>query len=534
MTSLAELLAPNKECSIDFVGSVGKTPYGKLWDQGRAVAAWTGRSGKPLAMVLTNSAACVAVLLGAIQAGIELVSIPTPPRGADLDWYTSFVRDACMQRDADCLIVDQSHLPWLPDLNGIAYATYDNVLGAPGHGVQDPSNFRLVQFTSGSTSDPRGVLLGENKIRANILSIAERLELEPGDSACSWLPLSHDMGLIGMLLTGMNGITNHTPGGVFTLMKPEQFLRDPGHWMRLCSDSGTTITASPSFGLEMTLRRQIGQSINLRKLRVLITGAEPIREESLTAFQQGFASVGFDDKAHCPAYGLAEASLAVTMTAPGEPWTALTVEPDDLIAGTVQTAPRDGMSLVGSGRPLEGMEIRTMNSEGRVGEIQVRGPSLLDGYSNGENPVSDSGWLTTNDLGFIRDGMLFIVGRIDDVLFAAGRKVFASDVEMHVGSINEVRTGRVVAFSGNGHLTILAEADSREQPSAIDTARMVKDIRRVVVGRTGIAPTVVGVVGRGLLPMTASGKVRRGAVREHLSRGELTLLTGSTREADQT
>jgi acyl-CoA synthetase (AMP-forming)/AMP-acid ligase II len=424
-------------------------------------------------------------------------------------------------------VIDAAYLPLLPELNGITYASYDEVLTHRGDGDADPTSFRLVQYTSGSTSDPRGVVLDQSQILANIRSIIERLQPAPGDSACSWLPLSHDMGLIGMLLSAIVGANTHTNGGDYALMTPEGFLRNPGRWLQVCSEYQSTITAAPNFGFEMALRRQINGPLDLSALRVCITGAEPVNAASLQRFADTFVPMGFANKAHCPAYGLAEATLAVAMSDPDDLWSGLPVDPDELLEGKVKIDP-EGMSVVGAGYALENMEVKIDALSEEIGEIVIRGASVLRAYSDGSLATDGDGWFRTSDLGFFRDEELYVVGRRDDVLFAAGRKVFAVDVERHVGELPGVRVGRVVALTTPADgITVLVEADEVAADPSGSFSQLAEAVRQRVTSRTGVAPRAVGVVKRGHLPMTASGKNRRRETQASLGHERLEILRGS-------
>jgi fatty-acyl-CoA synthase len=524
--TLAALLAPTQhEVRLHFLDE-GITPtLSDLWKFGESVSRWIGGPKEPLAAVLSNTSSCVAFLLGVIQCGAELSSIPAPPRGADFDWYASFVAEACRQRGASRLVVDDAYLPLLPELPGISYSSFGQVLNARGRGPTNPASFQLIQFTSGSTADPRGVVLGQDRISANVDSILTSLELEPGDGTCSWLPLSHDMGLIGMLLSAISGCSHRTQGGDVVILTPEQFLRDPGCWLAACSEFRSTITAVPNFGFEMALRRKPPVGLDLSALRVCITGAEPINAETLDRFSDAFHQAGYLDTSHCPAYGLAEATLAVTMTRPKEPWSSIDLNRDRLAAHKVQEE-AGGLSFVSAGTPLEGMAFEIDGPPGEVGRISIRGSSVLDAYSDGSIAIDGDGWFHTSDLGFTKDGQLFVVGRQDDVLFVGGIKVFALDIERHVGLLAGVRPGRVIALtSATAGLTVLAEA---VDDSGGDYGALVSEIRHCVVSRTGTSPRAIGIVPKGSLPMTASGKIRRRVAQESFDDHSLELRAGST------
>lgn len=524
--TLADLLVPGSgDVKFHFVDEGLTLSYGAMWERAGAVAAWNmSRGSGPTAMVLSNTSACATTLIGAIAAGMQLVSVPLPPRGGDLEWYASFVQHLCTQSGAAALVVDRSLLPLLPPLNGVQYSSFEDILEWKGTGASNPDRFVLTQFTSGSTADPKGVVLDEGKIRENVEAILTWLAPAPGDGSCSWLPLSHDMGLIGMFLTSIAGAGDGwARGGDIVLMTPEGFLRNPAGWLEACCSFGSTITSAPNFGFEVSvLRRRAG--LDLSRLRVCITGAEPVRAETLDRFASAFGSDGFDSRAFCPAYGLAELALAVTVTEPSTHWHAVELDPRAL-ADRLIVSGSSGTRLVSSGHALQGYDVKI--DEGEVGEILVRGPSLGDMYADGQ-PVRDGdGWFHTRDLGFLDAGALYVVGRIDDVFQVAGRNIYAVDIEMHVSELGGIRQGRVVAvLDSTDALTIVAECEPNVK-DPLSVKGLATTTRDLVARRVGVAPRTVLLVERGTLPMTSSGKTQRGVVRDRLASGGLAIMAGS-------
>jgi acyl-CoA synthetase (AMP-forming)/AMP-acid ligase II len=524
--TLAELLDPgDQKVPLHFPEERAQFDLGDLLDRSRSFSAWNP-DNTPVGMVLSNTCACVTVLFGAILAGNTVASIPLPPRGASLTWYSEFVKTVGKQVQASTIIVDADLLPLLPKLIGLTFVSYQDVLSVAGHARIDPEGFALIQFTSGSTSDPRGVILSQGAIASNIESILKRLDVGDGDIACSWLPLSHDMGLIGMFLAAVAGSGPRWSrrGGV-VLMTPQGFLRRPGDWLKLCSDYGATITSSPNFALELAASRGIPESLDLKALRVCIVGAEPVRPLSLERFAGSFAQSGFRSEAFCPAYGLAEATLAVTIGDPDTHWTDCSLDPTLLANNQVAPDPSNGTRIVSTGRPLDGVELRIASSkEGAVGEICVRGPSVAPSYSSGDPIVDEEEWLHSSDLGFMKDGRLYVVGRKDDVLIIQARKIYAPDVEAVVSELPTIRTGRtVVALNDSDQLIVFAEIEGSDIGSG-ECQQIVADVRRVVRERVNIAPSVE-LVARGSLPMTASGKTRRHRVCLDFVEGNLPTLS---------
>lgn len=518
-TPLADMLAPGyRDVRLHFPEERVVCTLGDVWRRARAIGRWAARRPGPgVGMVLTNTSSCATAVVGAIVHGLHLVSLPTPWRGCDPATYATLVSGACRQSGADVVLLDAGLLPLLPTTPGIEHHSYQEVLSTAGGPMPEPSGFTLTQFTSGSASDPRGVVLPEAAVAANVGAILRWLAPGPGDGSCSWLPLSHDMGLVGMFLAALaGGGPSWANGADVVLLTPEGFVRDPRCWLRACADYRTTITAAPNFGLEMSLRRpEVG--LDLRALRVCITGAEPVRGDTLRRFHQAHRSDGWRTESFSPAYGLAECTLAVTGVPPGEPFRGRRVRTDRLAVGEL-CSDADGFEVVSTGPPLDGVEVRIEGGRS-VGRIAVRGPSVADGYADG-SPVADgTGWFSTGDLGWLEGDHLFVVGRDGDLFQVAGRNVHALDVERVVGGLPGIRDGRVAAVQpGPDRLVVVAEVD---EAAIVDGDRgpLAERARLGVVRRLGVSPERVLLVARGQLPVTASGKPRRAALRRSLLEG---------------
>lgn len=524
--SLADLIAPGSgRVRLHFPAESTSMDYGEMWKSGEAVGCLrTASDGKPVAIVLANTRACATVLVGAIATGQSLVSVPMPPRGANLGWYSQFIRRISTISGAATLLLDASLLPMVPPTAGLKFLSFEDALALRGPSAADPASFTLTQFTSGSTADPKGIVLPGHKIVANLRALLEWLQPVPGDGACSWLPLSHDMGLIGMFLGTLAGAADQWTGGLdFVLMTPQSFVRSPSGWLAACAEFGATITAAPNYAYEMAVRRR-GQVHNLGRLRTCIVGGEPIRTGALERFADAFRDSGFDSTALCPSYGMAEAVLAVTGTPrSGVRWHAAELE--SLVPDPEAAVGSAGYSqIVGCGTPLPGYEVR-IDGDG-VGEILVKGPSVADCYADGTRLPDAEGWFHTRDLGVVRDGELYVLGRTDDVFHVAGRNIYAIDVEAYAGEVTGVRAGRVVAVPEGGALTLVAECE----PAFIDQAsatRLAQALKQQIVARVGVAPQRVLLTRGGALPLTASGKIRRRPLLAALQSSELKILAGS-------
>jgi acyl-CoA synthetase (AMP-forming)/AMP-acid ligase II len=500
--------------------------FGALWDTGINFGAWASDTGDgPVAMILTNNSSCVACLLGAIRAGVVVISLPLPPRAVDLAWYQQFVTKACSQLTVKRLIIDDSYIPLLPPLVGIRSFGYNAVLGWRRQPVGESDTFGLVQFTSGSTSEPKGVELTQDKLLANIHAILQVLNPEEGDGACSWLPISHDMGLIGMLLCSMVGAgLDALAHATCVLVKPETFLRRPSVWLEACSHYRSTITASPNFGLEMAIRRPPAELPELDRLRVCFVGGEPVRAETLKSFAECLMGSGFSPLAFCPAYGLAEAGVAVSLTPPSQLWSSLDLDGAGTTAET--TLNKVVTNVVAAGTPMETYRVETSTSG--VGELMVSGPSLAEHYSDGTRILDELGRFHTSDLGFMCDDKVYVVGRVDDVFLIAGRKVYAFDVEDAAEGVDGVRAGRCVAIVGsNRELVVIAELTSAFPRARGNLQGATSAIKRRVSERIGVSPADVVLLPPGTLPMTSSGKIQRKALSTMREDGRLEELRPS-------
>lgn len=514
---LVDLLTPGtRDVRLHFPDEGVDLTLGEVWRRGTAVGRWLARRpSRVAAAMLTNSAGCATVLVGGIVHGLHLVSLPPPWPGVDTGAYGRFVAACCRQAGAEVLLVDRAYLRLLPPLPGIAVASYEDVLAWRGGRPGERAPFVLTQFTSGSTTEPKGVVLDEGAIACNVQAILEWLRPGRGEGACSWLPLSHDMGLIGMFLAALaGGGPDWANGNEVVLLTPETFRRDPRCWLQACAAFRSAVTAVPNFALEMTLRRRV-DDVDLGALRTCIVGAEPIRPETLRRFEEAHRRSGFGRRVFTPAYGLAECTLAVAGVAPDERWSS-TKPPAARGDGTGGRGSGEE-EIVSCGRPLPGVEVRVAGP-GPVGTLGVRAGSVARAYADGAPVAADGGWFSTGDLGWLEDGELHVIGRRDDLLQVAGRNVHAVDVERVVGRVPGIRPSRVAAVQpGADTLVVMAEIDRPGGAAERQIGRMVDQVRREVARRLGVTPDLVILVPRGRLPVTASGKPRRGAVRQALS-----------------
>jgi len=382
-----------------------------------------------------------------------------------------------------------------------------------------PAELALLQFTSGSTGTPRGVRVGWSNLEANIDAIRRWLAMGRDDVTAMWIPIYHDMGLIGCVLTPL--VNRST----ILMLRPDQFIRDPNRWLDCFGRRGATLTASPRFGYAYSRRRLAADRLedwDFSDWRVAIVGAERIDAGALGGLASALGARGFRSSAFRPAYGLAEATLAVTGTNGEEPvaarlrWDELEFGADAPaaevrpLARTELERPADW--LVGCGRPLAGCGYSIVDDDrqplpdGRVGEIVAHGDSVAAGYHRHDTADGfEGGSFTTGDAGFTLDGQLFVIGRLGDSLKAGGRSVFAEDLEAKVAGVDGLKRGHVAALLGvhDSHPTALILTEDAAPESA-------DRVRRLVRVEAGDDARIVMLNGpRGTIERTTSGKPRR-------------------------
>ena len=389
-----------------------------------------------------------------------------------------------------------------------------------------------IQYSSGSTSLPRGVLVTQQALASNAHAIAEHgLRLVPGDRCTSWLPLYHDMGLVGCCLTpAMTQIS-------VDFLATTSFARRPLVWLKLLSAHGGTISFSPTFGYELCVRRAATEiapsSYDLSRWRVAGVGGEMIRARALREFAEWFAPAGFEARALVPSYGLAEATLAVTFAHAGEGLQVDWVDCGDAFERGRRALPArpngDGArrrvrAFAVCGRPMPGYRVEVRDDRGAalpdrmIGRVCIQGPSLMQGYFR--NPgatrqmTTADGWLDSGDMGYLIDGQLVITGRSKDLIIFNGRNIWPQDLEWAVEKLDGVRAGDVAAFA-------ITTADEREQVIVVVECRL-NDAAAQLALRHAIKATIRKVAGldcevvlspRRSLPFTTSGKLSRAAAK---------------------
>jgi fatty-acyl-CoA synthase len=519
--------------------------FSEIHARARRIAAALRRlgisSGDRIALVFPTSPAFMDAFFGALLAGAVPVPLYPPFRLGRLPEYhaaTSRMIDAV----GACLVLADARTRRLlgqaielsrPRLGCRTLDDLDTESVGEVQIAVNPDDLGLIQFSSGSTTDPKPVALSHGNLTAQLAALKALLPPEDRvpQRGVSWLPLYHDMGLIGCLLLAV-----YHPGPV-VLIPPEHFLVRPALWLRAIARHRATLSVSPTFGYAICAKRVRDEELegmDLSNWRLAVCGAEPVSAESLDRFARRFARFGFDASALRPVYGLAEASLAVTFAPPARPPKSIAVDPTHLAAtGDVVKGVRRIVSL---GTPVPGSEIEVRGAHGNllpeleVGRIFARGPSVMVGYFGQAEATADTiadGWLDTGDLGFVAEGELYVCGREKDLIIIRGANHVAQEFEECLDRLEGVRAGCAVAVGfvpdGEDGEQLLVLAERAKDASRNDgDAVTVERIRRAILEHTGIRPHTVHMLDAGTLPRTSSGKLRRSeALRRSLS-GQLT------------
>jgi fatty-acyl-CoA synthase len=501
--------------------------------------------GDRVGIVAETSADFLEVFFACQYAGLVPVPLPLCVNFGGRDAYVA--RLAGMVRAAGVRLVVGSTdftttLAEVAAATGVPFASAATLRALASSGAVDPlraDEACYIQYSSGSTSLPKGVLVSQRALTANAQAIAvDGLALTSGDRCASWLPLYHDMGLVGCCLTP---VLAQIP---VDFLATASFARRPLTWLKLLSEQGGTIAFSPTFGYELCARRGAGSTsageFDLRRWRVAGIGAEMIRPRPLNAFAETFAASGFDSRAFVASYGLAEATLAVSMAPLGKGISIDVVEQGEAFqrlglatsaADKLDRADRRTRAFAVCGRPLEGYSIEIRDPSGKVlgersvGRVCVKGPSINPGYLGDpeatRRAVLADGWLDTGDLGYLIGGQLVITGRSKDLIILNGRNIWPQDIEWAVEQVAGVRSGDVAAFASieddGEQLVVVVQCRARD---AADQEELRRDVAAIVRQSAGADARIVLVPVRSLT-FTTSGKLSRAAAREDFERGVL-------------
>ncbi|MGW3187962.1 AMP-binding protein [Streptomyces ardesiacus] len=395
--------------------------------------------------------------------------------------------------------------------------------------LPEPQDLALVQFTSGSTSTPRGVMHTHRGLLAGVSAINERIRGNSGDVLVQWIPLFHDMGLVSLLCS----LHAHADAHLFS---PMAFIRKPAELVKHIARHKGTVTASPNFAYDKIASLSDGSSPALTRAdglsqwRVAFNGGEMVQARTLDAFLVAFGPLGVSAGTMYPSYGLAEAVLAVCLPQPGATPRRVHVARDTLIPGqqvSFADHPGSGMVLVGAGTPITGIEVRitapdgiTGLGQGCLGEICIRGISVTPGYLHqpeATETVLKHGWLHTGDLGFFHHGQLFVAGRLKDMIVVQGRNYFPDDVEEVVRDLAGIYRQHVVAIADPDTEHIVVVAESTAQPGTAQHKQLLRAVEGAATTELGLSAVRVHLVAPRTLPKTTSGKWQRSRVRELLA-----------------
>jgi acyl carrier protein len=520
--------------------------YADLRQRSAEVAAGLRQRGTPpgsaVAIMLPTSVDYFTTFLGVLLAGCVPTPIYPPARPSGLEEHLRRHVRILDNAQASALVTVLEARPLARLLTAQVASLRQVVTPADlaTTGVRPPrarpgtADTALLQYTSGSTGDPKGVVLSHANLLANIRGMTEAGRLTADDVFVSWLPLYHDMGLIGSWLLSL------TVGIPFVVMSPLSFLTRPARWLQAIHDHGGTLSGGPNFGYELCLRRIDDaelEGIDLGSWRIAFNGAEPVSPETVTRFTERFARYGLASGAMTPVYGLAETAVALTVPPIGR---GPVVDEVDRTALTgdghaVPAAPtdRNPARFVACGPPLAGHEVRIVDRhdtplvERLEGRVQFRGPSATAGYHR--DPAATGrllvdGWLETGDLGYLAGGELHLTGRSKDLIIRAGRNLHPSELEEAVGRLEGVRQGCVAAFAatdpttGTERLVVVAET---RRTDVDGRGRLLRAVNETVTDVVGVPPDEIVLAAPGAVPKTSSGKIRRAAARERFEAGQL-------------
>ncbi|HLG57533.1 MAG TPA: AMP-binding protein [Vicinamibacterales bacterium] len=500
------------------------------------------KRGDTVALMLRTELAFFPVFLGILIVGAVPVPIYPPVRPDQIEEYAHRQRVILRNAGARVLVTFKEALR-VAKLLRAAVPSLEHITTIDGlseRATTDPPTRRqssdpaLIQYTSGSTGDPKGVLLSHANILANIRAIGQALAVRPDDVTVSWLPLYHDMGLIGAWL----GSLYH--GVPLVLMSPLAFLSRPSRWLSAVHTYRGTLSAAPNFAFGLCVHKIADdeiQGLDLRSWRLAMNGSEAVSAETIERFIRRFAPFGFKASAMCPVYGLAESSVALTMSSIDRP-----ARVDALVRGPFErrreihhadATDAHALRLVSCGRPLPDHQVRIVDGSGQPqgerteGHVEFRGPSVTTGYfrnPDATRAVMHDGWMDSGDLGYQAEGELFITGRVKDIIIQAGRHICAQEVEEAAATAAGIRKGCTAAFGihdpalGTERLVVVAETRERDR-HRWDTLRTA--VQDVVTAAIGVPPDVVMIARPGTVLKTPSGKIRRSAIRDAYQRGTL-------------
>jgi len=499
------------------------------------------KKGDRIAMIAETGPEFAASFFGAIYAGLWPVPLPLPTSFGGREAYVDQLAVMLTSSDPQLFLYPAELAEFTiaaAEKRGVTSRDWESLseveaAGALALPTAEPDEIAYLQYSSGSTRFPHGVAVTHRALLDNLHAHGVATEVQDSDRCISWLPWYHDMGLVGCMLSPLALQVS------VDYLKTEDFARRPLAWLDLISrNPGTSLSYSPTFGYDICSRRMSSQTraadrFDLSRWRLAGNGADMIRPDVMQAFVDSFADAGFKAAAFCPSYGLAEATLAVSIMPPGEGIRLELVEESELSgAGTpAQERPRRYRAIVNCGKPVKGMEIEIRGPDGEIlpdrgiGKVWVRGSSVMVGYYRDPEATEaclQGGWLDTGDMGYMSGGYIFIVGRAKDMIIINGKNHWPQDIEWAVEQLPGFKSGDIAAFAITG-------PSGEETPAVLvhcrvsdpeERGRLRDDIKERVRAITGITP-VVELVPPRTLPRTSSGKLSRTKARNLYLTGEI-------------
>jgi acyl-CoA synthetase (AMP-forming)/AMP-acid ligase II len=527
-----------------------------------ALLSHLGLAGERALLMYPPGLEFIVAFFGCLYAGVVAVPAYLPRRNHSLERLQAIVEDSQAQEiltTAAVLRDLEQSVGNYPSLESLHWLATDNLASFPGSDWQPPSpspeQLAFLQYTSGSTGSPKGVKVSHGNLVHNSRLIHQSFGHSGSSHGVIWLPLYHDMGLIGGVLQPLYG------GFPVSLMSPVDFLQKPLRWLQAISRYGATTSGGPNFAYDLCARKITPEqkaTLDLSRWQVAFTGAEPVRAETLERFAQAFAPCGFRREAFYPCYGMAEATLFITggvkAQAPVIEW----VEEEALQENRVVTASSElaaAKAVVGVGQAHGEQQVRIVNPEtlrecrpGEVGEIWVSGPSVAQGYWNQPQKTAETfeaylagrqegPFLRTGDLGFVRqDGELFVTGRLKDAIVIRGRNHYPQDLERTVEQSHPaLRSGCGAAFAvevGAQEQLVVVQEVERTYLRHLDVESVVGAIRQALAREHGLQAHAVILLKTGTLPKTSSGKIQRYACRTKFLAGTLAVVEAGAKKLE--
>ncbi|MBI2395354.1 MAG: fatty acyl-AMP ligase [Deltaproteobacteria bacterium] len=520
-------------------GDAVELPMAVLLERANRVAQHLLARGLPrgarVVVMLPTGEDWLSAFFGTLLAGGVAVPVGPNLSFGGMDRYAETVRAILDDAGAKVLVGSKAIEPWSHAFGDVDFVRVP-LDGGPAGGALDghptprplpspsPGDPAIIQYTSGTTGRPKGVVLSHRALLVNAWMIGDRAGFSTRDVGVSWLPLFHDMGLVGALLTAL---VWHYP---LLLMPVESFLLQPRRWLQWIGKKRGTMSVAPNFAYQLALDRVAErhlEGIDLSSWQRAFNGAEAVRPATLRGFEARFSRQGFDGAAFQPVYGMAENALAATFPRAGARWSAHD-------AGDVE--------IVSVGTPLSGVTVAVVDDhglplpEGTTGQIRLKSPSLMQGYFRNDEAtaaVLEGGWLRTGDLGFVRDGELYVTGRAKELIIKRGRNYPPDDFERLAIEAGRGRVLRAAAFGApndrHGTEDLVVVLETRPLTTQ-ERDLLTKEVNGAILGEVGLGPDITVVVPPRTIERTTSGKLRRAALKTRFIEG--TLVTSDGRHDD--